>query len=148
MVVVFPHQVCHLPPSIQNFRERRRKEMRPRPPLHRRPLTYIPLLLIPPIYYISDTRSLRTLKTAITLAIALKHPTTPFSHENAAEAIEKLVAKNGGLYIKYAQAMAMQGEILPRCYKERLARFMDGATPSMECEEVRITVNEKTKEQN
>ncbi|KAK2738465.1 protein kinase-like protein [Colletotrichum kahawae] len=51
-------------------------------------------------------------------------------HERNARRVCDMLKRNGGLYLKAGQAMAMQGSVLPECYQQGLAELFDDATPA------------------
>lgn len=51
-------------------------------------------------------------------------------HERNARRVCDMLKSNGGLYLKAGQAMAMQSNVLPECYQQRLSELFDDATPA------------------
>ena len=63
-------------------------------------------------------------------------------HERTAQRLSRLVDQNVGMYVKLAQALAIQAAILPKPYREAFANVFDGA-PAVSWEEVvRVFRNE------
>ena len=94
-------------------------------------------------------RSLRTLVFGVTLALDFKLNFDPNDadkidriHERTAQRLSRLVDQNVGMYVKLAQALAIQAAILPKPYREAFANVFDGA-PAVSWEEVvRVFRNE------
>ncbi|GAA5856773.1 hypothetical protein JCM8547_008835 [Rhodosporidiobolus lusitaniae] len=87
-------------------------------------------------------RSIRTSIFGITLALDFKlnfDPSSPTSveklHERTAKRLARLVERNAGLYVKLAQALAIQAAILPKPYREVFNGIFDSA-PGIEWDEV------------
>lgn len=94
-------------------------------------------------------RSLRTMVFGVTLALDFKLNFDPNDadkidriHERTAQRLSRLVDQNVGMYVKLAQALAIQAAILPKPYREAFANVFDGA-PAVSWEEVvRVFRNE------
>ncbi|GAA5868128.1 hypothetical protein JCM3774_001029 [Rhodotorula dairenensis] len=94
-------------------------------------------------------RSLRTMVFGVTLALDFKLNFDPNDadkidqiHERTARRLSRLVDQNVGMYVKLAQALAIQAAILPKPYREAFANVFDGA-PAVSWEEVvRVFRNE------
>ncbi|GAA6023072.1 hypothetical protein JCM8202_004662 [Rhodotorula sphaerocarpa] len=87
-------------------------------------------------------RSLRTAVFGITLALDFKLNFDPLDadkidriHERTAQRLSRLVEQNVGMYVKLAQALAIQAAILPKPYREAFANVFDGA-PAVPWDEV------------
>ncbi|GAA5988452.1 hypothetical protein JCM11641_005348 [Rhodosporidiobolus odoratus] len=95
------------------------------------------------------SRSIRTSIFGVTLALDFKlnfSPDDPEAidalHERTAKRLAELVEKNRGMYVKLAQALAIQAAILPKPYREVFGGIFDNA-PMVPWEEVeRVFVNE------
>lgn len=87
-------------------------------------------------------RSLRTAVFGVTLALDFKLNFDANNadkidriHERTAQRLSKLVDQNVGMYVKLAQALAIQAAILPKPYREAFANVFDGA-PAVPWDEV------------
>ena len=87
-------------------------------------------------YASSLTRSIRTFGLGLLVAIDYKinfRPHPPFGgsiadlHYRNAERLFDLLRKNGGLYLKIGQAIAMQSAILPPEFQKMFAKMFDDA---------------------
>lgn len=96
------------------------------------------------------TRSFRTFSTGIVVALDYKinfrpHPplggTIADLHDRNAERLFHVLHKNGGLYLKIGQAIAMQSAILPAEFQRRFARMFDDA-PQNDWEDVARVIKE------
>lgn len=89
------------------------------------------------IYDACLTRSVRTFGTGLLIAIDYKINFRPDPwigdsvadlHARSAARVFELLRKNGGLYLKIGQAIAMQSAILPPEFQKMFARMFDDAT--------------------
>ncbi|RMD44786.1 hypothetical protein DV735_g348, partial [Chaetothyriales sp. CBS 134920] len=87
-------------------------------------------------YASSLTRSTRTFVLALTVALDYKinfRENPPFAddiaevHARSAQKLFDLLRKNGGLYLKIGQAIAMQSAILPPEFQKMFSRMFDDA---------------------
>ncbi|RMZ87072.1 hypothetical protein DV736_g5699, partial [Chaetothyriales sp. CBS 134916] len=87
-------------------------------------------------YASSLTRSTRTFVLALTVALDYKinfRENPPFAddiaevHTRSAQKLFELLRKNGGLYLKIGQAIAMQSAILPPEFQKMFSRMFDDA---------------------
>ncbi|RKF60122.1 ABC1 family protein C10F6.14c [Erysiphe neolycopersici] len=102
-------------------------------------------------YASSITRSLRTFWTGLLIAIDYKlnfRPDPWFGgdiadlHHRSAERIFILLHRNGGLYLKIGQAIAMQSAILPPEFQKMFTRMFDDA-PQNDWKDVEKVIREE-----
>ncbi|KAF3930783.1 hypothetical protein ABW20_dc0104302 [Dactylellina cionopaga] len=79
-------------------------------------------------------RSLRTFYTGLLITIDYKLNFKPSKgdkiegiHLRSAERVFDVLAKNGGLYLKVGQAIAMQAAVLPPAFQQKFAQLFDNA---------------------
>lgn len=102
-------------------------------------------------YASSVARTCRTFATGAVVALDYKinfQADPPFAesieelHARNAERIYHVLRKNGGLYLKIGQAIAMQSAILPPEFQRRFAKMFDDA-PQNEWSEVEKVIREE-----
>lgn len=103
------------------------------------------------LYASSIARSLRTFWTGLVIAIDYKlnfRPNPWFGgdvadlHHRSAERIFMLLHRNGGLYLKIGQAIAMQSAILPPEFQRMFSRMFDDA-PQNDWKDVEKVIREE-----
>lgn len=106
------------------------------------------------VYASGMGRSLRTFGTGLLVALDYKLNFRPEPlpligssgtiedlHRRNAERLFELLRRNGGLYLKIGQAIAMQSAVLPPEFQRMFARMFDDA-PSVPWEEVERVIRE------
>ena len=101
-------------------------------------------------YASSITRSSRTFALGLLVALDYKinfRPNPPLAssvtavHARSAERLSDLLQRNGGLYLKIGQAIAMQSAILPAEFQKMFSRMFDDA-PQNEWKDVEAVIKE------
>lgn len=101
-------------------------------------------------YASSVTRTTRTFSLGLLVALDYKlnfRPDPPLApsitavHARSAERLSDLLRRNGGLYLKIGQAIAMQSAILPPEFQRMFARMFDDA-PQNEWKDIEAVIRE------
>ncbi|KAB8071702.1 ABC1 family-domain-containing protein [Aspergillus leporis] len=101
-------------------------------------------------YASSLTRTARTFTLGLIVALDYKinfRPSPPFAksindlHTRSAERLSDLLRRNGGLYLKIGQAVAMQSAILPPEFQKMFSRMFDDA-PQNDWKDVEKVIRE------